>query len=230
MNTFSETQGAIVQIPCEERILTVYHDLYRSFGPQSWWPGDTPFEIMIGAILTQNTRWANVHRTLKNIKQEGLLSPHELLYNQDRIPQLIRPSGFYNVKSKRLIAFLEYFLGSYNGDIALMKQKDCTMLRNELLEIDGIGYETADCILLYALSYPVFVIDAYTRRIFSRHGFFPHDAPYDELQRFFHHNLPRQVELYNEYHALLVQLGKGYCKKNEPRCTVCPVRDTVAMS
>ena len=111
-----------------------------------------------------------------------------------------------------------------------MRQKDGALLRKELLELEGIGPETADCILLYALSYPVFVIDAYTRRIFSRHGFFPYDAPYDELQHVFHDTLPRDVQLYNEYHALLVTLGKGYCKKNEPRCSVCPVRDTLALS
>jgi endonuclease-3 related protein len=230
MTTFSTTGSAMVQISCAEKIRTVYRELYGFFGPQNWWPGDTPFEVMVGAILTQNTRWPNVHRTLTNIKQEGLLSPLELLRHRQRIPQLLRPSGFYNVKSKRLISFLEYFLESCNGDIMLMKQKSRTMLRNELLEIEGIGPETADCILLYALGIPVFVIDAYTRRIFSRHGFFPYDAPYDELQKFFHDNLPEEVKLYNEYHALLVQLGKGYCKKHEPRCTVCPVRDTMAMS
>lgn len=219
-----------MQTSLSERVCTVYHDLYRVFGPQHWWPGDTPFEVMVGAILTQNTQWANVHKTLTIIKQEGLLSPHDLFKHQHRIPRLLRPSGFYNVKSRRLIAFLEYFLGSYNGDIARMKQKDFLLVRSELLEINGIGPETADCILLYALGCPMFVIDTYTRRIFSRHGYFFHDAPYDELQKFFYDNLPRQVELYNEYHALLVRLGKGYCKKNDPRCAVCPVRDTVAMS
>ena len=230
MSTSSIAEGIAAQHSFRDKIRAVYHELYRIFGPQNWWPGDSPFEIMVGAILTQNTRWENVHLTLANIKQEGLLSPHDLLRYRRRIPELIRRSGFYNVKSKRLIAFLIYFCGSYDGDIALMKQKSCAVLRNELLEIEGIGRETADCILLYALSYPVFVIDAYTRRIFSRHGFFAYDTPYDELQQFFHDNLPRKVKLYNEYHALLVQLGKGYCKKNEPRCTVCPVRDTVALS
>ncbi len=230
MTTSSLTDNVTVQGSLREKIHAVYHDLYRVFGPQNWWPGDSPFEIMVGAILTQNTRWENVHRALADIKQEGLMSPHDLLRHQRRIPRLIRRSGFYNVKSKRLTAFLTYFVESYNGDTALMQQKNRTVLRSELLGVEGIGRETADCILLYALSHPVFVIDAYTRRIFSRHGFFAYNAPYDELQQLFHDNLPRDAKIYNEYHALLVRLGKGYCKKNEPRCTVCPVRDTVALS
>lgn len=230
MTTSSMTETIKVQRSCRQKIHTLYRDLYQVFGPQNWWPGDSPFEIMVGAILTQNTRWENVHRTLTDIKQEGLLSPHDLLRHGRRIPRLIRRSGFYNVKSKRLIAFLKYFIESYNGDTALMKQKNWAVLRSELLKVEGIGRETADCILLYALAHPVFVIDAYTRRIFSRHGFFAYNAPYDELQQLFHDNLPRDIKVYNEYHALLVRLGKGYCKKNEPRCAVCPVRDTVALS
>jgi endonuclease-3 related protein len=230
MTTSSLRENTKVHISFKEKIHTLYHGLYRVFGPQNWWPGDSPFEIMVGAILTQNTRWENVRRTLTEIKQEGLLSPHDLLRHGRRIPRLIRRSGFYNVKSKRLIAFLKYFVESYKGDTALMQRKTCSALRRELLKVEGIGRETADCILLYALSYPVFVIDAYTRRIFSRHGFFAYNTPYDELQNLFHDNLPRDVKVYNEYHALLVLLGKGYCKKNEPRCAVCPVRDTVALS
>lgn len=230
MEAVSETHDAQAHRPMQERITGIYQVLYRAFGPQRWWPGDSPFEIMVGAILTHNTRWQNVHRALTRIKQEGLLSPHELLKNQHLVPSLIRSSGFYNVKSRRLIAFLRYFVESYDGDVARMKEKECAVLRGELLGIDGIGPETADCMLLYALSCPVFVVDAYTRRIFSRHGFFPYGASYDDLQHFFHDNLPRDAKVYNEYHALLVQLGKGYCKKNERRCAVCPVRHTIALS
>jgi endonuclease-3 related protein len=230
MTISSTAESITAKVSFKDKLHTLYHDLYRVFGPQNWWPGDSPFEIMIGAILTQNTRWENVRRTLMDIKQEGLLSPHSLLRHGRRIPQLIRRSGFYNVKSRRLVAFLKYFVGSYNGDAALMQKKNCAALRSELLKVEGIGRETADCILLYALSHPVFVIDAYTRRIFSRHGLFAYNAPYDELQQLFHDNLPRETRLYNEYHALLVRLGKGYCKKNEPRCTECPVRDTVTLS
>jgi endonuclease-3 related protein len=226
----AQTADALLLTSQSERVRTVYHELYRVFGPQHWWPGETPFEVMVGAILTQNTRWQNVHKTLMFIKQKGLLAPQDLFKHQHRLPSLLRPSGFYNVKSRRLIAFLEYFLGSYDGDAERLKQKDFLIVRNELLAINGIGPETADCILLYALGFPVFVIDTYTRRIFSRHGYFFYDAPYDELQHFFHNSLPRDVQLLNEYHALLVRLGKGYCKKNDPRCAVCPVRDAVAMS
>ncbi len=230
MTTSSMIETVRVQRSFQERIRALYYELYRAFGPQNWWPGDSPFEIMVGAILTQNTRWENVHQALTDIKKEGLLSPHNLLRHRRRIPRLIHSSGFYHVKSKRLIAYLKYFVGSYNGDAALMQQKDPSALRKELLNVEGIGRETADCILLYALSHSVFVIDAYTRRIFSRHGFFAYNAQYDELQQLFHDTLPRDVKVYNEYHALLVRLGKGYCKKNEPRCAVCPVRGTVALS
>lgn len=203
-------------------LLKIYEVLYKSFGPQHWWPGDTPFEIMIGAILTQNTNWRNVSKAIDNVKKAGLLDPKKLLKHQRMIPKLIRPSGFYKLKSRRLIAFLKYFIDNYNGEVSRMNKKRIIVMRNELLSLPGIGYETADSILLYANTRPVFVIDAYTRRIFSRHRMFEYNQPYDEIRHIFESNLPRSVKLYNEYHALIVKLGKEYCKKNEPLCNTCP--------
>ncbi len=207
------------------QFLRIYKTLYTTFGPQHWWPGDAPFEIMIGAILTQNTNWRNVSKAIDNIKNMELMDPKELLKHRRMIPELIRPSGFYKLKSKRLIAFLKYFVKNYNGVAREMKKRKTETLRNELLNIPGIGYETADSILLYANARPVFVIDAYTRRIFSRHRIIEYNQPYDEIRHFFESNLPRSVKLYNEYHALLVRLGKDFCKKNEPLCDTCPLHN-----
>lgn len=203
----------------------IYKLLYTSFGPQHWWPGDTPFEIMVGAILTQNTNWRNVTAAMDNIKRAGLLDPKKLLKNRRRIPRLIRPSGFYKLKTKRLCAFLNYYVNNYNGNTKNVNSQATEILRNELLAIPGIGNETADSILLYAFSRPVFVVDIYTRRIFSRHNIFDYDLPYDVARTIFEKNLPRRAQLYNEYHALLVKIGKEYCKKNEPLCTTCPLRN-----
>ncbi len=203
--------------------LNIYYCLFNKFGPQYWWPGDSPFEIMIGAILTQNTSWKNVEKAINNIKKAKLMNPKKLLKNMDRIPDLIKPSGFYRLKSKRLIAFLKYFVENYEGDIANFETRATEIIRKELLSIPGIGYETADSILLYALGRPVFVVDAYTRRILSRHKLINQDAHYDEVKRLFEDNLYKDTQLYNEYHALIVRLGKEFCKKNEPLCNICPV-------
>ncbi len=203
--------------------LNIYHCLFNKFGPQYWWPGDSPFEIMIGAILTQNTNWKNVEKAINNIKKAKLMNPQKLLKNMDRIPDLIKPSGFYRLKSKRLIAFLKYFVENYEGNIANFETMATEIIRKELLSIPGIGYETADSILLYALGRPVFVVDAYTRRILSRHKLINQDAHYDEIKRLFEGNLYKDTQLYNEYHALIVRLGKEFCKKNEPLCNICPL-------
>ncbi|MGB9719960.1 MAG: endonuclease III domain-containing protein [bacterium] len=203
--------------------LEIYQHLLKEFGPQHWWPGDSPFEIMIGAILTQNTNWQNVEKAIRNIKKAGLLDPKFLLVNRKKIPQLIKPSGFYRLKTDRLVNFLNYFVDEYDGNVANFNGIDTDFLRSELLAISGIGPETADSILLYALNKPVFVVDTYTRRIFSRHKLISEDADYDDIQRFFKDNLPESTQLYNEYHALIVRLGKQYCKKNEPLCDSCPL-------
>jgi len=208
-----------------KHLLTIYKTLYNSFGPQDWWPGDSPFEIIIGAILTQNTNWRNVSKAINNIKRARLLEPKKLLKHKRVIPRLIRPSGFYKLKSQRLIGFLNYYIKNYQGSVEEMDRQKTEILRKELLQISGIGNETADAILLYALSRPVFVVDTYTRRIFSRHKIFNYHVPYDEIRYFFEINLPNDVQLYNEYHALLVKLGKEYCKITKPLCNTCPIRD-----
>ncbi len=204
-------------------LMKIYEYLFERFGPQHWWPGDTRFEVIIGAILTQNTNWQNVEKAIDNLKKANLLHPHKLLRNSDKIPQLIKPSGFYKLKSKRLIAFLKYFVDRYDGEVENFSKKETDCLRNELLAISGIGPETADSILLYALDRPVFVIDAYTRRMLTRHNLIKPDVDYAEIQRFFEDNIPRDIGIYNEYHALIVRLGKEYCKKNDPLCDSCPI-------
>ncbi len=207
-------------------ILKFYQKLYRHFGPQHWWPGETPFEVMVGAILTQNTAWKNVERAIENLKKENALSPEEInKMNIEKLAQLIKPSGFYNLKAKRLKSFIERFMEDFNGDIQEMKKLEKHTLREWLLSIPGIGRETADSIILYAIEKPIFVVDAYTRRIFSRHGFIKGDEDYDEIQEIFHRNLPVDTGLYNEYHALIVRLGKEYCKKQNPLCETCPLKD-----
>jgi len=207
-------------------ILKFYQKLYRHFGPQHWWPGETPFEVMVGAILTQNTAWKNVERAIENLKRENALSPEEInKMNIEKLAQLIKPSGFYNLKAKRLKSFIERFMEDFNGDIQGMKKLEKRSLREWLLSIPGIGRETADSIILYAIEKPIFVVDAYTRRILSRHGFIKGDEDYDEIQEIFHKNLPVDTGLYNEYHALIVRLGKEYCRKKNPLCETCPLRE-----
>jgi endonuclease-3 related protein len=178
---------------------------------------------MVGAILAQNTNWHNVSTAIERIKRAGLMDPKKLHAQHRRIPGLIRTSGFYRSKSKCLRAFLRYYVADYGGRVAAFSNKQTQTIRKELLSIFGIGPETADSILLYALGRRVFVIDTYTRRILSRHGIIEYDLPYDALQQRIQKNLPASVKLYNEYHALLVKTGKEYCKKNEPLCSTCPL-------
>ncbi len=197
--------------------------LYSTYGPQYWWPADSAFEVMVGAILTQNTNWANVEKAISNLKAAGLLSPHTLYKLPiERLSELIRPAGYYNIKAERLRAFLEYLHHRWDGDVELMKKEDTEILRQELLQIKGIGPETADSILLYAFNRPVFVVDAYTKRILLRHGIVGESATYSEIQDLFHSILPQDSQLFNEYHALLVAVGKNNCKR-KPLCRRCPL-------
>jgi endonuclease-3 related protein len=183
-------------------LLGIYRRLLRAFGPQHWWPAETPFEVMVGAILTQNAAWSNVERAIANLKRHDVLEPYSLLALPDsRLHKLLEPSGFFRVKTKRLRNYLSYFAERYQGDASKMRRARLPRLRKELLDVNGIGNETADSILLYALNKPVFVVDAYTRRILSRHELAEHDAPYDEIRELFESNLPRSRRLYNEYHA-----------------------------
>ena len=202
--------------------------LLERFGPQHWWPGETPFEVMIGAILTQNTNWGNVEKAIANLKREAYFSPQGLLaLPVDRLAELIRPSGYFNQKAAKLRDFLEFYLRSAGGDPGRMRRRGLAGLRRDLLAVRGIGPETAGSILLYALGKPVFVVDAYTRRVLSRHGACRPDASYDELQRLFMDHLPPEVKLFNEFHALLVRVGKEHCRKSSPRCEGCPLEGMV---
>ena len=207
-------------------LLVIYKKLYRFFGPQNWWPGDTPFEIAVGAVLTQNTNWGNVEKAIQNLKKQGVLSSrgiHGLSVNE--LASLIKPAGYFNVKAKRLRSFLDFLMNEYCGRMENMAREDLTQLRPKLLRIHGIGPETADSILLYALEKPIFVIDAYTKRILSRHGITASDGSYAEFQELFHASLKRDVHLYNEYHALFVRAGKTFCRRTKPLCEKCPLHD-----
>lgn len=208
----------------EKAINRIYDELLRKFGPQQWWPGDTPLEIIVGAVLTQNTNWQNVERAIANLKKEKVLSLKALkLINIKRLAGLIRSSGYYNVKAKRLKNLINFIFCKYNGSLKKMFDDSTEVLRESLLEVSGIGKETADSILLYGGGKPVFVVDAYTKRIFSRLGLVQKDSGYDEIQDIFYRNLKKNVKLYNEYHALIVNLGKNICKV-KPACEICPLK------
>jgi endonuclease III related protein len=203
----------------------IYKKLYAHFGPQHWWPARSRFEVIVGAILTQNTNWANVEKAINNLKKNKLLSPRKLYrLEEKKLAELIRSSGYYNIKARRLKNFLEFFLEQYSGDIRGLCASDPEDLRAELLSVKGIGQETADSILLYAIKKPVFVVDAYTKRVLFRHKMASAKAGYLEVQRIFMQNLKEDEKLFNEYHALLVKLGKEYCLKNKPRCHICPLK------
>ena len=210
----------------QKRILTdIFDALYQSFGPQHWWPGDSAFEVAVGAILTQNTSWGNVEKAIANIKANKSLNARALYkMPHKKLASLIRPAGYFNVKTKRLQSFLDVLCNDFMGSMQRMKKVDSSSLRKSLLSVHGIGPETADSILLYALDKPVFVIDAYTRRVMSRHGLVSENVEYHELQELFHKCLPRDVQLFNEYHALFVMVGKYYCKP-KPKCTGCPLEE-----
>jgi endonuclease-3 related protein len=201
-----------------------YKKLHKTLGPQKWWPGDGPFEVMVGAVLTQNTNWGNVEKAINNLKKAGKLSATAIHKMQtDQLAGLIRPSGYFNVKAKRLKGLIKWFIERFDGDTEKMFSQRLEDLREELLSVKGIGPETADSILLYAGGMPSFVVDAYTYRILLRHQLILEESTYDEIKSFFEDNLPQDVDRYNEYHALLVQVGKNYCKPREPACEKCPL-------
>ncbi|HUK55935.1 MAG TPA: endonuclease III domain-containing protein [Nitrospiria bacterium] len=200
-----------------------YRRLLEVYGPQHWWPADSLFEITVGAILTQNTAWRNVERAVAHLKREGLMTPQALhQVSLKRLSETIRPSGTFRIKAGRLKAFVQFLKSEYDGDLKQMISAPPGLLRSKLLSVKGIGPETADSILLYTGDVPIFVIDAYTRRVFSRHRLVDPEASYDCLQRFFMDHLPSRSELYNEYHALLVKVGKEHCKST-PICSGCPL-------
>jgi endonuclease III related protein len=204
----------------------VYQRLLKTFGPQHWWPGDSPFEVMVGAILVQNTNWQNVKRAIAHLRQADLLEPHALYtVPTEELEELIRPAGYYRIKARRLRSLFEFLIERFDGSLEAMFRTPLPQLREELLAVHGIGPETADSILLYAGDLPVFVVDAYTHRIFARHGWIGFDVDYHTLQDYCQSSLPEDVKLYNEFHALLVNVGKHYCRKTGPKCRECPLAE-----
>lgn len=219
-NSKLKNEGKLkVHISNLKKISLIYNKLLKEYGQQNWWPANNSYEMMIGAILTQNTSWTNVEKTIANFQND--LSPERVLFLSDEeLASLIRPSGFHNQKSKR-IKNLTHWFKSYDYRVNTAREKDGNTLRNELLKISGVGKETADCILTYALEKPYFVVDTYTRRLFSRIGI---DVPkdYDEFRKLIENWIDRDLYVYNEYHALIVEHGKRHCKK-KPVCEGCPL-------
>ena len=207
-----------------QRLQDIYRRLMDGYGPQHWWPAEEPFEVMVGAILTQSAAWVNVEKAIANLKSARALSP-EALRNipLDRLSSLVYPSGYYNAKALKLKSLVDWLEEFCNNDLGRVFAGDATRLRQQLLSVYGIGPETADSIILYAANKPVFVIDAYTRRIISRIGLNPDRNSYSAWQSLFIDNLPAETELFNEYHALLVCLGKNICRKR-PLCQQCCLR------
>lgn len=202
----------------------VYNRLFDHFGPQGWWPGDAPFEVMVGAILTQNTNWGNVEKAIDNLKNGNFLTPKKLYsLPPSKLAEMIRPAGYFRVKTKRLRNFLKFFLDEYDGSIDKIREEELEDLRPKILSVSGVGPETADSILLYAVLKPIFVVDAYTKRILSRHNLISEDADYNEIQGFFIDSLPLDVKLFNEFHALIVKCGKSFCRIKNPKCSECPL-------
>jgi endonuclease-3 related protein len=211
------------QAELRARLMQLFDLLLERYGPLHWWPADTPFEVCVGAILTQNTNWLNVEKAIANLKREGLLSLEALWeIDQERLAELIRPSGFFNIKSARLKHFIGWLLERY-GSLDAMFAGDWRLLREELLAVRGIGRETCDSMLLYAGGKPSFVVDAYTRRLLSRLGLVRETESYEEVRSLFMNSLPHDSDLFNEYHALIVEQCKRHCRK-KPLCQGCPLK------
>jgi len=204
----------------------LYERLFDEFGPQHWWPGRSPLEVMIGAVLVQNTAWSNVRHAIENLRDADLIDVHALYaVSTAELEELIRPAGYFRVKTRRLRALLAYLVEQYDGSLERMFTTALDTLREELLAVHGIGPETADSILLYAGELPAFVVDTYTHRVLARHGWIGFGADYHAIQDYFVQGLPEEVPLYNEFHALFVRLGKDFCRKSRPKCDVCPLGD-----
>jgi endonuclease-3 related protein len=206
------------------RLQDIYDRLLEHFGPQRWWPAESAFEVMVGAVLTQNTNWRNVTVAIDRLREGDFLRFERLAaLAEAELAEMIRPSGYFNVKARRLLNLLRMIDELYDGEPERMLTDEIETARTRLLAVTGIGEETADSILLYAGNQPVFVVDAYTYRICSRHQLIDEECDYQRLQEMFMDNLPRDAALFNEYHALLVMAGKHYCKKKTPLCERCPL-------
>jgi endonuclease-3 related protein len=206
-------------------LLEAYEKLFAKYGPQQWWPAQTKFEVLVGAVLVQNTAWRNVEKALENVREAGVLDPHRLhQLPVEELAELIRPAGYYRVKAQRLRNLLKLVVEQYDGDLDAMFSGPPDILREELLAVRGVGPETADAILLYAGEKPAFVVDTYAQRVLARHGWIDFDADYHMIQEHILSELPSDVRLYNEYHALLVRVGKDHCK-TAPKCEGCPLQE-----
>lgn len=204
----------------------IYQKLLEFFGPQHWWPAESSLEMIVGAVLTQNTNWTNVVKALDRLKKENLLNYTGLnTIDEPYLASLIQPAGYYNLKARRLKNLLAMLEQEYSGDVDLLVQDSLEGGRNNLLAVKGVGPETADSILLYACHKPVFVVDSYTHRVFTRHNLIAEESDYHEIQEQFMDHLPPDVQLFNEYHALIVRVGKEFCKKRNPLCKSCPLVD-----
>lgn len=200
----------------------VFDRLLAHFGPLHWWPADSPFEVAIGAILTQNTAWTNVEKAIANLRREDCLTPQALrAATRGQLEEWIRPAGFFRQKAERLHLFVEYLFARHNGDLERMLGGTLPEARRELLALKGVGPETADSILLYAGGHPSFVVDAYTRRLFGRLGLLDAETSYEAIRAFFMERLPADPDLFNEYHALIVEQCKNFCRKQRPLCANC---------
>ncbi len=209
-----------------EKIEKIRVVLYGYYGSLHWWPADTPFEVCIGAILTQNTSWINVEKAIDNLKKNNLLSC-DSVYNVEfsTLARLIKPSGYFNQKAKKLKAFCKFLKEEFNCDLnAFFNSGNLSKLREKLLSVWGIGRETADSILLYAANKPIFVVDAYTKRVFSRHGICDQSIDYDSLREIVEKAIGKDVSKFNEFHAGLVYVGKDFCKRKKPLCDACPLK------
>ncbi|MBD3426258.1 MAG: hypothetical protein GF409_03385 [Candidatus Omnitrophica bacterium] len=202
----------------------IYELLNRHFGDLRWWPARSGFEVMVGTVLTQNTAWSNVVKAIRSLRKHGLLTPGKLLgADLEKLEGLIRPAGYFRIKADRLKRMCRFVMDECGGRLSLLKKRESSEMRQLLLSVKGIGPETADSILLYALEKPVFVVDAYTRRIFSRHGLISENARYEDVKTLVEENFPMEVARLNQFHALLVETAKSYCKKNNPLCNECPL-------
>jgi endonuclease-3 related protein len=220
-----ESKNEILHLtPHASRLTEVFHRLAAHFGPLHWWPAQTPFEVVVGAILTQNTAWRNVEYAIANLKKVGVLTPVALAgLVRSELEALIRPAGFFRQKAERLQLFVEHLFARHDGELAALLAGPLEAVRAELLACKGVGPETADSILLYAGNRPSFVVDAYTRRLFTRLGLLRGTEEYEAIRALFMDSLPHQTDLFNEYHALIVEECKVFCRKRTPLCSSCPL-------
>jgi endonuclease-3 related protein len=217
--------GAALAVVPSGELLRYYEAMSGALGPMRWWPAQTPFEVIVGAILTQSTAWGNVERAIANLRSARVLTPSAMLrVRTPRLAALVRPSGYFRQKAKKLKAFVRFLQTGYGGSLKRMFRSPIMELREKLMSVHGIGPETADSILLYAGNHPVFVVDAYTHRIFGRHGITDGKPDYEKVRALIEASIPQSADLFNEFHALIVNTGKNWCRKSAPRCEECPLR------